>query len=102
VLIPLWMGVPVVTMKQNYSGHRYGSAVVENSGFPEWVAKSKEEYLLIIERLVNNPQQLEALSKRLRDSLATSSICDGKSLALNIEGAYRKVWKMWCGNKTNG
>ncbi|MBF0358842.1 MAG: tetratricopeptide repeat protein [Magnetococcales bacterium] len=102
VLIPLWMGVPVVTMRGAYSGHRYGSAVVENAGFPELVADSQEEYLGIINGLVKNRQRLDLLSNSLRDSVATSPVCDSRNLAMNIENAYRKVWRVWCEKHQSG
>ncbi|MBF0357198.1 MAG: tetratricopeptide repeat protein [Magnetococcales bacterium] len=99
VLIPLWMGVPVVTMKSDFFAHRYGYAAVINAGFPELVADNPEEYLLIIKELVNDPQRMESLRHSMRNSIAKSRICNSKSLALNIEDTYRKVWKSWCDNK---
>jgi hypothetical protein len=89
-------GVPVVTMWGPFFGHRYGSAVVENAGFPELVADSKEEYLGIVTELVNNLQRLDLLSNSLRDSVAASPVCDSRSLTINIERACRKVWHSWC------
>ncbi|MBF0359360.1 MAG: hypothetical protein HQL70_12225, partial [Magnetococcales bacterium] len=102
VLIPMWMGVPVVTMRGPFFGHRYGSAVVENAGFPELVADSDAEYLAIVTELLNDRQRLELLSNSLRDSVAASAVCNSRILAANLEMAYRKVWQSWCKKQTYG
>jgi protein O-GlcNAc transferase len=59
VLIPLWMGVPVVTMKnQQFFGQCLGSGVLTKAGIPELIADDNESYINIIIDLLNTPNKL--------------------------------------------
>jgi hypothetical protein len=65
----LYNSVPVVTLyNPNYHVNNVSSSLLINSGFPELVANSKEEYLNIVVDLVNNPNKIDEYKKNIRDS----------------------------------
>jgi predicted O-linked N-acetylglucosamine transferase (SPINDLY family) len=55
----LYNSIPVVTLyNPDYHVNNVSSSLLINSGFPELVANSKEEYLNIVVNLVNNPNKI--------------------------------------------
>ncbi|MBF0612041.1 MAG: tetratricopeptide repeat protein [Magnetococcales bacterium] len=74
----LWMGVPVVTLPGETMVSRWSAAMLWQLGLGEWVAGSEEEYLMICEKAVANPEGLQHLRVSLTERLAQSSLCDGK------------------------
>jgi predicted O-linked N-acetylglucosamine transferase (SPINDLY family) len=65
----LYNSVPVVTLyNPDYHVNNVSSSLLINSGFPELVANSNEEYLNIVVDLVNNPNKIDEYKKTIRDS----------------------------------
>jgi len=65
----LYNSVPVVTLyNPDYHVNNVSSSLLINSGFPELVANSNEEYLNIVVDLVNNPYKIDEYKKTIRDS----------------------------------
>lgn len=97
--IPLWMGVPVITMAGTHYGHRSGSAIVTHTGMAEFSAHDPEDYLRIASDLANDPERLTSLRRTLRDTIRSSHILDARGHAAEVEAAYRKIWRQWCERK---
>ncbi len=95
-LIPLWMGVPVLTMVGPNNTHRFGSAMVTHAGMAEFSADHPEEYLNIASDQINDPERLAALRRTMRDTIRASHIMDVREHAASVEDALRKMWRTWC------
>ena len=95
-IIPLWMGVPVITMAGPYYGHRYGSAMVTLADMADFSAEDPEDYLRIASDLANDPERRTSLRHTMRDTIKASHILDARGCAADIEAAYRKMWRAWC------
>lgn len=65
----LYNSIPVVTLYHpDYHVNNVSSSLLINSGFPELVAKSKEEYIDIVVNLVNNPSRIDTYKRTIRDA----------------------------------
>jgi len=92
----LWMGVPVVALSGSHHVARVGSALLERVGLSELVTTRTDDYVNTALELAASPARLRAFRAGLRDRLRASSVCDGATLAREVESAYRKAWRSWC------
>ncbi|NQU57053.1 MAG: tetratricopeptide repeat protein [Rhodospirillales bacterium] len=97
-LIPLWMGVPVISMTGNYYCHRNGSSMISHAGMAELTTQNPEDYLRIACDLINDRQRLNSLRATLRETIKSSPAMDGQGRAADLEAAYRSMWRKWCKN----
>jgi predicted O-linked N-acetylglucosamine transferase (SPINDLY family) len=97
-LIPLWMGVPVVTLAGGHAGQRFGAAIVTGVGMAELAAQDAEEYMAKAVALVRDRARLETMRRTLRARMAASPFCDAAGVARDFEAAYRALWRTWCQN----
>ncbi len=95
-LIPLWMGVPLVTMAGGYYCHRSGTAMVTNAGMAEFSADTATDYLQMAVDLINDRQRLDSLRATMRTTMAAAPVLDARGHATDIEAAFRKMWRSWC------
>ena len=95
-VIPLWMGVPVITMVGPNNNHRFGAAMVTHAGMAEFSADNPEDYLRIASDLVNDPERLASLRRTMRDTMRGSHLMDARGHVAAVEAAYRKMWRKWC------
>jgi predicted O-linked N-acetylglucosamine transferase (SPINDLY family)/predicted SAM-dependent methyltransferase len=91
----LWMGVPVVTLRGNSHVSRVGASLLENAGFPELIADSRERYLEIAQSLAGDLPRLNEIRRTLRDRLKRSRVMDRAGFARSVEAAYRAM----CGDE---
>ena len=98
-LIPLWMGVPLVTMAGKYYCHRSGTAMVSHAGMAELSADNPDDYLTIASELILDRQRLNNLRATMRDTMKASEALDGADRAADMETAFRKMWKIWCAQR---
>ncbi|MBF0177055.1 MAG: tetratricopeptide repeat protein [Magnetococcales bacterium] len=92
----LWMGVPVVTMTGRTFCGRHSTSHLSHAGLPWLVARSPEEYMDIVLKLVNDLEGLTQLRRTLRTRMDRSPLCDGTRYTRNLEAAYRTIWQKWC------
>jgi predicted O-linked N-acetylglucosamine transferase (SPINDLY family) len=92
----LWMGVPVITLAGDRHAGRVGASILTQAGMTEFIADSPDNYIRIAVELANNPNRLSEWRGTLRHRLAASPLCDAKGFALDMEAAYRTMWKKWC------
>jgi predicted O-linked N-acetylglucosamine transferase (SPINDLY family) len=93
----LWMGVPAVTLCGNRHAGRVGASLLHQIGQTECVANSTEGYVEIAIALAADRPRLRELRSSLRVQMFASPLCDGTTFARKIEGAFREMWKKWCG-----
>lgn len=89
----LWMGVPVLTLAGECFLSRQGVGLLMNTGLPEWVASTPDDY---VARAVSNAgdlQGLAALRAVLRDRFLASPVCDAKRFARHFEQALEDMWQ---------
>jgi len=92
----LWMGVPVVTMPGELFSSRHSLSHLMNSDNPDWVARSREEYVEIACKLASEPEKLSQIRHSLRNKMATSPICDGKKFTENMQTTLLNIFKQRC------
>jgi len=92
----LWMGVPVVVLAGDRHAGRVGVSLLSQAGLKEWITTSEEDYIQRAVELAGDLESLARLRSGLRERMRTSSLCDGKLLASQVEQAYRDMWKKWC------
>ncbi len=98
-LIPLWMGVPVVSYSGKHAAQRFGTSVLSNVGLSELLAETEDEYVEKAIRLASDLEKLQLLRKTLRKQMADSVICDSRQIASDIELEYRRIWKKRCASQ---
>ncbi|MEO5375699.1 MAG: tetratricopeptide repeat protein [Alphaproteobacteria bacterium] len=95
-LIPLWMGVPVVSLVGHHVGQRSGASMLPAVGVPELVAGTPKEYVEKAVELSQDRQRLTFLRRNLRDMMRHSAVCDAPRVMRHIEESLRDVWRDWC------
>lgn len=92
----LWMGVPVVTLCGDRHAGRMVAGILTNAGLEDWVMHSREEYCRRAQQAAGDIENLGRLRSGLRSRMRESDLCNGKDFAIEIEKAYRSMWKNWC------
>lgn len=93
VLIPLWMGVPVVTLAGANAWQRAGASILSHAGLPDLVAGDDDRYVDIAARLAADRPRLSRLRRELRAMMLNSPVCDARRAVGGIEAAYRRMWR---------
>ena len=91
-----WMGVPTVTLVGDAAVGRAGWSQLNNLDLKELAARTQEEYVQIIVNLAGDLARLRNIRSTLRKRMACSPLMDAKRFAVNVESAYRKMWRDWC------
>jgi predicted O-linked N-acetylglucosamine transferase (SPINDLY family) len=95
----LWMGVPVVTLAAaagKPAVGRAGVSILTHAGHPEWIARTREEYVEKAVGLAEDVARLQAIRAALREQLRGSVLMDAARFARSLEAAYRRMWRAWC------
>lgn len=93
----LWMGVPVVTLKDRPSVGRFGAAILGALDMDDWVADDEKAYVTLAVEKARNLEALAALRMALRERMRTSPLCDGEGFTRNLESAYIRMVQMAAG-----
>lgn len=91
----LWSGLPVVTLSGGNSASRGGRSLLATLGKPEWIAATPGEFADIACELAENLQALARTRATLRQQMESSPLRDEKTFTLNLEQAYRRIWRSW-------
>jgi len=92
----LWMGVPVVTLAGRRFAGRCGVTHLTQTGLPELIAATPEDYRHIAVRLAGDLQRLDGLRQGLRQRVRDSRLADPQRYARTVEECYRTAWRAWC------
>ncbi len=95
-LIPLWMGIPVVSLTGGHSGQRFGASILAAAGLDDLAAAGPEEFVDKVVSLALDRSRLADLRRTLRGRLAASPFGDHAGMVREVENAYRAVWRRWC------
>jgi len=93
----LWMGVPVITLAGERFMSRQGVSLLMNAGLPDWIAVDHDDYVACALRQASDCQALAALRASLRARVLASPLFDAQRFAVNLEAAWRDMWRAWCG-----
>ncbi|WBT38303.1 O-linked N-acetylglucosamine transferase, SPINDLY family protein [Hyphomicrobium sp. DMF-1] len=93
----LWLGVPVVSVADRPSVGRFGASNLGAVGLRDWVAGDVASYVALAAAKASDVASLAALRAGLRARVEASPLADGPGLARDLETAFRKLWKEWCG-----
>jgi len=93
----LWMGVPVITLAGRTAVGRGGVSILSNLGLPELIAQAPDQYVEIAVQWAEDRTRLAQLRAGLRERMRSSALMDGPRYAADVEAAFRRMWKTWCG-----
>ena len=89
----LWMGVPVITLTGSRHRSRVGYSILSRAGLSGMAAFSKEKFVKLSLFLSEDINRLTKLRRGLRNALANSLLCDGKSFTNDLENAFINMIK---------
>lgn len=95
----LWMGVPVVSLTGDRHASRIGLSLLTAVGHGDWAAETPEAYVEKAIALAADHESLAHLRTSLRQSVASSELCNHAAQAARLESAIRAAWQDWCANK---
>ena len=98
----LWMGVPVITLPGSVFVSRAGLSLLNNAGFPEWVAGSEDRFIEIVKALATDLPGLARIRSSLRERLSASALLDQRGFVAELESHYRGMWREWCAGAGDG
>ncbi|MGL1932419.1 MAG: hypothetical protein OCC45_11785 [Desulfotalea sp.] len=90
----LWMGRPVISREGGNHVSRVSGSILRNSNMTELVVDSDIEYINVAEKLVNNLELLDQVSRTLRPRMIKLGLVDGKKFVKDFENALEKVWSV--------
>jgi protein O-GlcNAc transferase len=94
----LWMGIPPITLTGSRHCGRMVTSLLHNTGLPELIAQTLEQYIDIATKLACDVEELSTLRQTMRDRLSSSPLLDAPRFARAVEEAYREMWRRWCGS----
>jgi predicted O-linked N-acetylglucosamine transferase (SPINDLY family) len=92
-----WMGVAVVTRVGRTVVGRAGWSQLSNLNLCELAAQDDDQFVSIAAELAADRPRLSALRLNLRARMQASALMDAPKFARNVEAAYRRMWRTWCG-----
>ncbi len=95
----LWMGVPLLTMGGDRYVSRMGVSMLQNLGIEDWIAVDTQDYINKAITFASDLSALSAMRKGQRAKFLASAVCDAPRFALNLEDAFRDMWRQWCTRK---
>jgi predicted O-linked N-acetylglucosamine transferase (SPINDLY family) len=98
----LWMGVPVVTFAGQTIASRLAAASLTALGLTDFVAPDIDGYVNVAIARAADLDTLARLRGTLRERIAASAFGDPTQYARAVEGAYRAMWRRWCGLEDGG
>jgi protein O-GlcNAc transferase len=92
----LWMGVPVVTLTGSTTVSRGGLSILSNLSLNDFVTTNADDYVAAVSRLAHDASKLTSLRSSLRTRLQASPLMNAAAFAIDVESAFRRMWKTWC------
>ncbi len=88
----LWMGVPVVSVTGSIHASRVGQSILHQVGFEELATGSRRAYRHVAVALASDFNRLERLRAGLRAKVASSTLCDARSFAVDMECVFKQLY----------
>jgi protein O-GlcNAc transferase len=95
----MWMGVPTVTLRGKTAVGRGGVSLASQVGLTQLIADARKQYVKIAKELAGDAAQLAELRQGMRARMLASSLMDAAGFALDVENAYREMWRTWCAER---
>jgi len=95
----LWMGVPIITVPGTRSISRSTASILATLGLSEWIAASPEDYVRLAVKRAEDREAIAELRRTLRARMRASPLMDELQFARDVEDAYRRMWRTWCGSE---
>ena len=92
----LWLGVPVVSVKDRPSVGRFGASILGSLGLSDWVAPNVDAYIDLAVTKALDRKGTSELRAGLRTRFKASPLYDGPGFARSMEAGYRAAWQAWC------
>jgi len=92
----LLMGVPVATVAGDRSISRGGVSLLSSVGLEQWIASSREDFVPMLMRRTQDPDDVAALRGALPEKMRSSALMDGTRFTRDIEKIYRSAWDAAC------
>ena len=89
----LWMGVPVVTLAGESFVGRVGVSLAPHVGLADFVAPDQDAYVDRAVRLAQDEPLRLRLRRSMRERLTASPLMDYHAQTLDLEQAYKNMWK---------
>ena len=89
----IWMGVPVITLKGNRYLFHFGESINSNLKMINWVANTKDDYILKAKNFSSDLKNLEKTRLILREIFYQSPLFDAKSFCEDFNNMLWKIWK---------
>ncbi len=92
----LWQGVPVVAFAGDRWAARISASLLREAGLAQFVAADLDGFVAQAVALARDPDiptRLDALRRTMRDRLRAAPVCDVRSFARDMEGAYFEMWR---------
>jgi len=92
----LMMGVPILTCFDNvrhYHSQNVTTSLMKNSGLPEYVAYSQEEYISKAVEYANNFAALSNLKKEVRSKFVNGAVCDYSGFVDEFEDQLVSIYQ---------
>ena len=87
----LYMGVPVVTLRGDSHGARFGYSILANLGLEDLAAADAADYAAKALALANDTELLAELHRNLRAMMEKSPLTDGAAYTAALEAAYEEA-----------
>jgi len=91
----LYMGVPVITLAGDSYVSRMGVSIMNNLGYPEWIAESAVDYKTKVLEMAGNLQSIEAICDELRHKFLSSPLCNHKKFARQMEKLLFRCFRQY-------
>ncbi len=92
-----WMGVPTLTLRGKRHCARVGTSIMTNLGLADrFVAEDLPDLAAKARALAADPAGLAVLRKGLRRRVQDSPLQDETGFMMELEAAYREMWRRWC------
>jgi predicted O-linked N-acetylglucosamine transferase (SPINDLY family)/uncharacterized protein HemY len=92
----LYMGLPVVSLRDRPSMGRVGALILHGMGRDEWIADSEQHYLDTLVALASDVPALAGIRAGLRAEMLASKLCDAEDFTRRMEQTYRQMWQRYC------
>jgi predicted O-linked N-acetylglucosamine transferase (SPINDLY family) len=95
----LWMGVPTLTRIGTHHASRVGLSLLTRVGLEVFAADSDGQYVAKAAAFAGQLDQLAEIRRSLRKMMLASPLCNARDHARDVESAFRRMWRQWCGNQ---
>jgi predicted O-linked N-acetylglucosamine transferase (SPINDLY family) len=94
----LWCGLPVLSLRGDRMVWRMAESILNQAGFPHWVAPDEAHFIELARTLAADPEYLASQRQQQRQQLLESSLFDRVRYAEDLADALRGMWRAYCRN----